>query len=297
MKIFITSFAFLCFACSVALADCNIDCNAKCCQTVRITPWDKNRVCEPTCKASCEASKAACNVTGGAIPAFNTPNLIAKITQLLQTSCAAAFEVINDAVLINQGSYAAGSDFLLNQAKDVLIRTGLFPASEFNNVSIRWANLRGDGQAPDRNIVLISESFLSQPPLQALYSTASTLGHEMVHIGQYRRMGTDNFKCQYSRIYAGCGCQDLGGGRLRCGCQDNRNPLEAEAYSWNVRNNPTIAQAIGFHLPGAYPPPPQMMQNRMCATAMMSCPMPTNALVGTQCYCPGPSGWMAGIVQ
>jgi hypothetical protein len=50
--------------------------------------------------------------------------------------------------------------------------------------------------APDRDFTYMSDALFNQAPhLQ----TAIALAHEMQHVRQYRRLGTDNFKCQYSR--------------------------------------------------------------------------------------------------
>jgi hypothetical protein len=43
----------------------------------------------------------------------------------------------------------------------------------------------------------------------------------MIHVRQYRRLGTNEFKCQYVRDLLNCG-----------GCQDSGNPLEAQAYAF-----------------------------------------------------------------
>ena len=234
---FILAISLVFFLHGSALADnCNVDCNKKCCQTVRITPWDKNTICEPACKSSCEATKFACMRIDSRIPAISTPNTIAAVTKLLQTSCASAFQAINTAVTIHQGPYSAGSDAALYYARDLLIRAGFFTASDFANVRIRWGNLVGDGQTPDRILIFINQRYLVQSPT-ALYSIAVTIGHEMTHVMQYRRIGTDTFKCQYSRTFLDCGA-----------CQDNRHPLEREAYDWNRANNDRVAHILGLSL-------------------------------------------------
>jgi hypothetical protein len=275
-------------------ADCNVDCNARCCHTVKITPWDKNRVCEPTCKTSCEAAKVACRGSGGVIPPVHSPSVIEQIQKALRASCAAGFQVINNAVILSQGSYAAGSERLLVQARDLLIQAGLFNAQEFNNVSIRWARLVGAGQTPDRNVVLINEDYLRN---NDLYSTATTLGHEMVHVRQYRRMGTDHFKCEYSRYYVGCGCRQTGNGlETHCGCQDSRHPLEAEAYRWNIDNNPRVAQFAGGAMQTVAPQPmPQW--SYICDTPALSCMFQNPAPRGAPCQCQTTSGLFIGRMR
>lgn len=48
---------------------------------------------------------------------------------------------------------------------------------------------------------------------------AEILAHELVHIRQFARLGTREFKCEYVRDMLACG-----------GCQDRGHALEAEAY-------------------------------------------------------------------
>jgi hypothetical protein len=89
---------------------------------------------------------------------------------------------------------------------------------------------------PDRDFICISDRLLNQ---NDLLTTAITLVHEMIHVGQYRQRGTDNFKCEYSKQY------------VRCNYQDDRNSLEHEAYEFQ-RNvaTPTLTslndQAVGL---------------------------------------------------
>lgn len=253
-----------------ALADkCDVDCNKKCCKTVRITPWDKNTFCEPTCKSTCEATKAICKDAGVKLP--HAPNLIAEVEKQLNFSCAAAFQIINQAVVVYQGPYAAGSSRMLDEAKGILVALGLVGAQEFNNVSIRWARLLGRGQAPDRNVVLISEEFLKSNDLK---NTTATLLHEMVHVRQYRRMGTDRFKCDYSRAFVGTG-----------GDIEDRNFLEREAYAIERQHAPLIGQYIAGNRLGTA---------QLCVTPAGTCqysqPVPGNI----PCQCQFPNGIVWG---
>ena len=55
----------------------------------------------------------------------------------------------------------------------------------------------------------------------------------MVHVRQYRRMGTDKFKCEYSRAFVG-----------NAGNQDNRHILEREAYAVEQQNSILIRDYI-----------------------------------------------------
>jgi hypothetical protein len=263
------------------------DCNARCCRTIRVPPFDKKEWCDPACKTSCELHKAA------RIPVPHAPSLWVKVHDAMQDYCAAGFQVINNAVILYQGTYAAGSERLLNEARDILIRGGLIPASDFHNVDIRWARLTGEGQAPDRNVVLINEKYLSA---NDLYSTATTLGHEMIHIAQYRRMTTDGFKCEYSKAYVSCKASNA-----NADCQDMSHPLEAEAYRFNQQHNLTIARHVrqaGYPLPEAIARQlggPSM--SYLCVTPQFSCQFPNPAPMGTPCQCQHAGGFAIGNMR
>lgn len=251
------------------------DCNKKCCK------WG---VCEFLCKTDCEAKKALGRATGQNLSSVPGPPGPGDVEKALLQSCAAAFQLINNYVIISQGSYAAGSDALLLRARSVLIGTGLFQAHEFSNVQLRWAQIRGHGQAPDRNVVFISDEYLRS---QDLYSVASIMAHEMVHIRQYHRMKTtDDFKCKYSQEYVRTG-----------GRQDNEHYLEREAYEFNASTNPIIQQYIANA--GGIPSPasPQgQLSNECVVPGFVNCQMPYAALAGTLCQCNTPFGIRYGTV-
>ena len=199
-----------------ARAACDDDCNAKCCASVP-TPFGSKSVCEPACKSSCEASKAICKGTGGAV-SLPTMDLVVKA---YNQQCASAFDMVAKAIMQAQPMYAAGSDYMINEAKAVLTQnTGLFDPSEFNGLTIRWCRLSSnvDGMAPDANLVCLSEALFNNANH---FLTAVTLGHEMRHIRQYRQMGTNNFKCEYAKQYINCN-----------GCQNRSHPLEKVAYDF-----------------------------------------------------------------
>jgi hypothetical protein len=277
MNILAVVFMLLLLAIDSHADDCNVDCNASCCKTIRITPWDKNTVCDPQCKLTCEASKKACQVTGGVVPPVHTPSVVNAVVNALEDSCAAGFQVINNSVILYQGPYAAGSEQLLNRARDVLVQLGLFSPQEFANVTIRWGRIVGGGQAPDRNLIFIDEGALSRGDL---LNTTITLAHEMVHVRQYRRMGTDSFKCEYSKAY------------VRCGCQNGGHPLEAEAYAFERQVTPRIQAYLqgGLPSPSPQPGPPPPMGALRCSTPIGICPLGGVIPLGAPCYCPTPRG-------
>ena len=55
----------------------------------------------------------------------------------------------------------------------------------------------------------------------------------MKHIEQYRRLGTDSFKCNYSKQFVQCR-----------GCFDERNVYEREALEWQKAHGEQIILAV-----------------------------------------------------
>lgn len=109
----------------------------------------------------------------------------------------------------------------IEQAVADLVDSGLFTKSEFGGVQIRWCPLQGaHGMAPDRGRVYIDTSVKGDDPS----NIAALLAHEMTHIRQYRRMGTDQFKCEYTRKFLACN-----------GCQDDKHSMEREAYDFEEK--------------------------------------------------------------
>ena len=74
--------------------------------------------------------------------------------------------------------------------------------------------------------------------------------HEVVHVDQVRRSGSEaEFACQYGRGYV------EGGGSLPSYIDDptayHRNPLEAEAYSFEARFRDSSGKVVASRLPDA----------------------------------------------
>jgi uncharacterized membrane protein len=137
-------------------------------------------------------------------------------------ACNATYQTLTSAVIARCSNWDARLDDqpLVQRAVDSLVNSGLFQRSEFNGVQIRWCPLSGaQGMAPDRGRIYLDTAAKSEQP----DNLAALLAHEMTHVRQYRRMGTDQFKCEYSRKYIECG-----------GCQDERHPLEREAYEFET---------------------------------------------------------------
>lgn len=260
MRKFLILLAFLtAFVLSETRGVSAADCGNKCCKSIRLPPFKKQTICDPGCKAICEGAKAT-NLPDFVIP----PSAINEVVDGLQKSCAMGFEAVTKYVLIRQGSYSAGSDRLLNAAKDAVIRAGAIQPEEFNNVHVRWCQIWGHGLAPDRDTVCINEGYLRD---NNLMETAITLAHEMFHIRQYRRGTTDQFKCDYARQFVEC-----------AGCQDQGLPLEAEAYAFENQVGPAIGRAVMAAMPAtAY----------RCVTPVGECRYPNPTHVGIMCFCTG----------
>lgn len=272
MKLLVSIGAFLAMVATASAQDCN----KKCCRF---------GICEPACKVDCEAKKKINPIIPG-VSSIPGPPGPGDVEKALQQSCAAAFQLINGYVVATQPAYPAGSERLLNQARDVLIASGVLSRGDFDNISIRWGQLKGHGQAPDRNQVFIDQEFYHK---QDLFSTAATLAHEMIHVRQYRRMGSDNFKCEYSKEFV----------RTR-GKQGNEHDLEREAYAFNVQTNPIILQYIRSHglVAGGPVQPVTNQVSAMCVTPYFTCNSGNAAPRGAPCQCFSPqTGPIQGNIQ
>jgi hypothetical protein len=104
----------------------------------------------------------------------------------------------------------------------LLVRTGVFRASEFDGVRILWCPLGGrtSGTAVNAGLVYLDSSTRSLRAAQA----AALLAHEMVHVRQYRRFGSDGFLSAYRH------------GRVRCRCcMGAGHWMEREAFAVEAR--------------------------------------------------------------
>ena len=147
-------------------------------------------------------------------------------------ACAAPFQAVTGAVIARCSNWSGRmqDSHLIRQAADLLVSRGLMARDELSGVQVRWCQLNGaHGMAPDRGRIYLDASLKGD-----LFSTASTLAHELVHVRQYRRMGTDTFKCKYSQAFVACS-----------GCQDRRNPFEREAYDFQERVEAQLSGTVG----------------------------------------------------
>jgi hypothetical protein len=118
---------------------------------------------------------------------------------------------------------------IIENAKAVLIRAGVLSAADFEGVEISWCPLGAGawGMTPAKDRVLLNPILKSDMAL-----LARNLGHEMFHVGQYRRWGTDEFQCRYS--------QEL----LRTRSAGRDNAVEADAYAFADHIGPAIDRVL-----------------------------------------------------
>ena len=163
--------------------------------------------------------------------------------------CTANFEAVIGAVRascsgMSSQSFSARDNAAIAEAKQRLIDLAFTSGSEISGVSVRWCqgNFNGNGITPAPNEIILNRSLLSQSP----DDIALTLAHELHHVRQYRSMGSGPFKCNYSQQYIQCG-----------GCQDQRHPMEREAYQFEA----DVAARMSFNSP-----PSQLQQTSRIAT-------------------------------
>lgn len=252
---------------------CQTNCHDQC--RVR-TDFPPMNFIEPTCHAKCEVAKQAACATKTDIPDIPiTPIEQGKIygTQ----ACAATFQTITGVVIARCSNWDGRLDNqpLIDDAMNLLQNAGIMSPGELNGVQVRWCPLsNGHGMAPDRGRIYLDTSLQGNR-----IRTASTLAHELTHIRQYRRLGTDRFKCDYSRQYTECG-----------GCQDRRNAFEREAYDFENSIASRLSQVSPPQtFPQPYPSPtfpPPGIPVRFCQTQWGTCQLPpVMAPMGASCYC------------
>lgn len=196
-------------------------------------------------------------------------------------ACTIPYQTITNAVIAQCSNWDGrlNDQDLIENAKSILLSNGVFNSNDFAGIQIRWCPLSGaHGMAPDRGRIYLDTSH-KQDSDQDL---AILLAHEMMHVMQYRRMGTDNFKCDYSRKYIECGR-----------CQDNGHPLEREAYAFensvaqrlSTNTTPQYAQPNYYQAPPVQPAP-QGVPVRFCQTQFGACSIPPAMVpMGTPCFC------------
>lgn len=235
----LTAVAFILLAATVDAENCDTDCHRQC--RVR-TDFPPIEFIEPTCHAKCEiAKKAACAARANLPTIPLTP--IEQGKTLGAQACIAPYQTVTGVVIARCSNWDGRLDDqpLIGKAISTLQTAGILGANELSSVQVRWCPLQGaHGMAPDRGRVYLDVSLKNNA-----FATASTLAHELVHIRQYRNLGTDTFKCDYSRAYVECG-----------GCQDRGHRLEREAYDYENQIQVKLSQAMNQVPQPVWLPPP-----------------------------------------
>jgi hypothetical protein len=140
------------------------------------------------------------------------------IRDLADDVCAAPFQIATTYVAVDCSNWdhrLEGQDEIQALVREVT-KSGLARPEEFQNLQLRWCPLNGaSGMAPDRNFIYLDSDLKGGN----IWDQGALLIHELTHVRQYRRQGSDDFKCEYSRKFVDCG-----------GCQDGGHPHEQEAY-------------------------------------------------------------------
>jgi hypothetical protein len=207
---------------AAATATCATDCNASCpARWIKIGPL-KTKYRDPSCKGSCEAGKkVSCALN---VPVTVPNGVLEDVQKGMDQRCAAGFEVFTKSVILTGpiGNTQADSQRFEN-LKSALTKAGVVSEAQFRNIQIKYRNLKvkelgihPGGLTPDRNVIFLASDLRNASE----YEQAATLAHEMKHVAQYRDMGTDSFKCNYTKHL------------LACRCQDRRHEMERDAYEF-----------------------------------------------------------------
>lgn len=272
---------------------CSEDCHARCRKCVKYDLGlikDEKCIIEPSCHLSCEAEKKLACSLATPVPAVpRLPSDPLDIPKQLEQTCKAPFEAITHSTIAYCANWGGRADdlHLVEDAKQHLVRLGFAQHNEFAGIDIRWCPIHGSGMAPERGRILLHPNLKNNQ--RAL---VKTLGHELVHMRQYARWGSDSFKCRYS--------QEMGRGHA----QDRRNYVEREAYEYEDRIGAAWDRATATNgrlgrnlmqsaIPLPQPPPPISPR---CGTPFGACLMNGAFPVGSTCWCPSWQGPVGGTV-
>lgn len=278
ISVFLLALAFTLPAIPAYAESCDTDCHRQCRIRTDLPPLE---FIEPVCHSKCEVAKKAACIAGQDLPTIPlTPK--EQIEVYGDQACAIPFNAVTGAAVARCSNWDGRTEdqHLIAQAADHLIAIGVMGQGELSGVQVRWCPLLGaHGMAPDRNRVYLDISLKGN-----MFETASTLAHEVYHLRQYRRAGSDRFKCEYSRQFAECG-----------GCQDLRNSFEREAYEFEDQVRPAIRRSIqDGHSVSVLPsqsPPQTRVPVRFCQTPLFTCNIPPVFFpMGTPCFCINPYG-------
>ncbi len=136
-------------------------------------------------------------------------------------ACALVFNAVMDPMTARCSNWEnrLEDQYLIADAIALLVSAGFNNFNYYNSVAIRWCPLTPGtkGIAPHRGRLYLDSSQKNG----RISVLASLIAHEMKHIDQYRRLGSERFKCKYAQEF------------IRCGfCQTDNHPLENEAYAY-----------------------------------------------------------------
>jgi hypothetical protein len=236
----IVLFLFITLAAAVnssAWAACEKNCGDKC---TRKSFFGQYR--DPACYTACEIEKQTCERTGIDVKFPDIPGEIEKVSR---SACGLPHQVTlqYNSSVCGFAPSSASDITKIDAAKQLLIKYGLVKNEEFGEVQIFFCDkVHGGGIVPDRDLVYIN-SMYRQADVKSL---AVLLAHEMTHVRQYRREGTDNFKCNYTRQVGDCLVSNITrgiGNLLRDGfCQTGgQNAYEKEAYDYQALADKELA--------------------------------------------------------
>lgn len=199
------------------------------------------------------------------------------VARALTRSCSAPFDLLVQPLLDYCDTWGGRDEdaALIADARETLIRLGITDATLFDGVTLSWCPLeRVNGMAPRFDRVLLNPAYKARP-----VDLVALLGHEMVHIRQYREMGEEAFRCRYG--------QDIANGR---GMQ-RANPLERDAYEEEDR----IRARLTHELDRA-PTAADGGALARCRSGEGACFLPSPRPVGSACACPSEIGLSPGTV-
>ncbi len=259
--------------------DCAVSCRDRCAPETEAPPVAG---VEPGCWSRCMAARpAACRADRP--PPSEPQTSREQLERATLQACAAPFSAITAAVIARCASWPGrldGQD-LIAAARRRLLATGILAKDEFDGVEIRWCPLiNAQGMTPDGGRIYLDVG-MRQNHIEEI---ASSLAHEMLHVRQYREMGADEFRCAYSRAFIDCRA-----------CQDERHPMEREAYAFQRAVERRLAAAASPR-PSADPlrPSPPAPLAPSCVTPSGACAMARPLPPGSGCSCPNAAGRLHG---
>ncbi len=199
---------------------CDEDCHERCRQCIEYDLGfikDEKCIIEPQCHLGCEAEKKLACAIETPIPQIPFTPTNPLNPRLWKQSCKAPFEALTHSTIAYCANWTGRADDLddISRAQRTLEIIGIAKPGELSGVDIRWCPLNGSGMVPESGRILLHPNLKKD-----LFNLHATLAHELQHIRQHRRWGSDEFKCRYSReLVAGRG-------------QGRANSVEREAYEY-----------------------------------------------------------------